>query len=228
MNAEEAKRLLKHALPPDARKRRWQRTFTDEHRNELQPLGVTNAQTERLERILPAIAYYAAQGPSLAAARRPLVKLAADAYKAAAALRVVLEGRDEAMQESRGRLLQALEALHPERCEVDPARVSFFHRYDHREPEALRLLAALQDVEQAAQHAIGRIPKSQTRAVAHRYPVALIDAALSVDGPAFPVSESESSKFLAVATVCYAAAGHGEPLRAIRAYLQALNASPEK
>lgn len=227
MNAEQAAFLLAHALPPEARKDCWQRKFTRAHRSDLKRLGVTDTQAERLARILPAIAYYGTPGPSLAAARTPLVILAADAHKAAAALRVVLEGRDEAMQESRGRLLQAIESLHPERCEVDPARVSFFHRYDHREPEASRLLAALQDVEKAAEHALARMPKAQTRAVAHPYPVALIDAALSVDGQPFRVSASAESKFRRVAALCYVAAGHGEPLRAIRAYLRERNASPE-
>ncbi len=230
MNAEQAALLLAHALPPEARKDCWQRKFTPAHRSDLAHLGVTDTQAERLARILPAIAYYTAQGPSLAAARTPLVKLAADAHKAAAALRVVLEGRDEAMQESRGRLLQALEALHSERCKVDPARVSFFHRYDHREPEALRMLAALQDVEKAAEHALARMPKAQTRAVAHPYPVALIDAALSVDGPSVKPSESAGSPFREIAATCYSSAGvtRGEPLRALRAYLLALNGSPEK
>jgi len=218
--------LLKNALPPDARKPCWQRSFTPAHRRELKRLGVTLAQVDRLQRILPAIACYGTAGPSLAAARAPLVKLAADAHKAAAALRVVFEPRDDAMQESRGRLLQSIEAQHPERCEVDPARVSFFHSYDHREPEALRLLAALHDVEQVARLAADGMPKAQTRLVAHPYPVHLIDAALSVDGPAVPVSASPGCPFIEIATLCYAAAGFGEPLRAIRACLR--NTSPQK
>ena len=230
MNAEEATHLLAHALPSPARAARWRRTFTVEHRSELRQLGVTDAQAERLERILPAIAYCAAQGPRLADVRAPLVQLGKDAHKAANALRTLLEARDEARQEGRMRMLETIEALHPERCEVDPARVSFFHSYDHREPEALRMLAALQDLEAVAKRAVERMPKSQTRAVAHHYPVALIDAALSVDGPAFTVSASAGSAFRDVATVCFATArqGEAEPLRAIRAYLSARNGSRKK
>jgi len=230
VNAEQAAQLLAHALPPEARKDLWQRKFTPAHRSALAQLDVTDAQAERLERILPAIAYYAARGPSLAAARTPLVKLAADAHKAAAALRALLDAPEyeEARGEARLRMLEALAELHPERCKIDPQRVSFFHRYDEREDEARRLLGALTDVEAAADHACKRMPTEQTRAVAHHYPVALIDAALSVDGPAFRVSASAGSKFRDVATLCFEATGHGEPLRAIRAYLSECNASPKK
>ncbi len=227
MNAEQAAFVLAHVWAPRRVEERWKRTFTDKHHRELKRLGLTDAQVERLERILPAIVYYTAKGPRLADARKPLVKLATDAHKAAAALRVVLEGRDDATQESRGGLLHAIEALHPDRCEVDPARVSSFHPYDHREPEAQRMLAALQDLKAVAEHAVARMPKAQTRAVAHVWPIKLIDAALTAaDGPAVPVSASIASTFREVATLCYDAAGHGEPLRAIRAYLR--NASPEK
>lgn len=224
LTVEQATYLLAHAFPPEARKDCWGRKFTPAHYSDLACLGVTDAQAERLARILPAIAYYTAQGPGLAVVRKPLAKLEADAHKAAAALRVVLEGRSDAMQESRERLLQALEALHPERCEVDTARVSFFHRYDQREPEALRLLAALQDVEKVAEHAVARMPKSQTRAVAHPYPVALIDAALRVaDGPEFKPSASVGSRFRSIAGICYEAALDGdsaEPERAIKAFIR--------
>ncbi len=229
MTVQQAQHLLAHALPPDARKDCWRRTFTDAQKRELHRLQVTPAQVERLERILPAIAYYTAQGPRLADARAPLVKLATDAHKAAAALRVLLDASDEAMQESRLRLLEAIEARHPERCQADPARVSFFHRYDRREPEALRLLATLQDVEQAASHAVEHMPRQQTRRVSPPYPVQLIDAALSADGPAVPVSACAGSPFLEVAVLAYDAAGAGDPLRAVRQYLtESNNTSPEK
>lgn len=229
MTPEQAAFLLSHALPPDARKPKWQRAFAGSHRRELTGLDVSTAQVERLERILPAIACYAATGPRLADARAPLVKVGADADKAAKSLRVMLEGAADAMQESRLRFLQAIEALHPERTMVDPQRAGrTFHTYDHREPEALRLLAALQDVVRAAQHAVERMPAEQTRKVAHHYPVALIEAALSLDGPQFNVSASPASRFFDVVTACYGAAGQGEPLRAVRAYLQHRNSSPEK
>ncbi len=227
MTVQQAQHLLAHALPPDARTDCWRRTFTDAQKRELHRLH-TPAQTERLERILPAIAYYTAQGPRLADARAPLVKLATDAHKAAAALRVLLDASDEAMQESRLRLLESIDAQHPERCPVDPARVSFFHRYDRREPEALRLLATLQDVELAASHAVECMPKEQTRAVAHTFPVELIHAALSVDGPAVHVSASPACPFIEIATLCYDAAGTGDPVRAIRAHLRQMQRQPKK
>ena len=232
LTVEQAEHLLKHALPPDARKAIWRRTFSADSCRELERLGVTTGQRERLERMLPAVAYYAAPGPRLADARAPLRKLAADAHKAAAALRVVLERRDDAaVVESRRRLLQAIEGRHPERCRLDPARVSTWEPYDHRKPEALRMLAALQDVEDAARHALAAMPKSQTRAAAHPYPVALIDAALvAAGGKVFPPSASPAAPFLGVAAACYAAAGAptAEPLRPVRAFLSERNGSLKK
>lgn len=226
---EQAARLLAHALPPSARHPRFARTFTKAQRGDLARLGCTDAQVERLARILPAIARYDAQGPSLAAARAPLRKLAAEAHKAAAALRVVLDAHDEATQESRTRLLQALAALQPARCEADPERTSLRKRHDGREVEARRLLAAVQDVEQAAQHAIECMPTAQSRAVAHPFPVGLIAAALDVDGPQVPCSASAGSPFRRIASVCYQAAGVArEPVRAIREHLKACNGRPEK
>jgi nucleotide-binding universal stress UspA family protein len=231
MNSEQAEFMLAHALPPAARITRWRRNFTLPQRRELHRLGVTTDQTERLQRILPAIAYYAAQGPKLADVRAPLKQVRKDAHAAAQALRTLLEGRDEARQEGRMRILQAIEVLHPERCEVDSARVSFFALYDHREPEALRILEALQALEAVAKHAVARIPKSQTRPVAHPYPVGLIEAALMVPGaPAFRVSASPGTPFRDVVAACYAAASaaNTDPLRAIRAYLSECNARSKK
>jgi len=229
---ERAEFQLAHALPPAARSPRWHRSFNALQRRELARLGVTTDQKSRLERILPAIAYYTAQGPRLADARKPLAQLAKDARRAGSALRTLLEAHDdEARQESRQRMLEAIENLHPERCEVDPQRVSFFNRYDHREPEALRMLAALQDLETAANHAVARMPEAQTREVAHPYPVGLIEAALvAADGPQFKVSASPGTPFIDVVQACYAAAraANPGPLRAIRAYLRERNASPEK
>jgi hypothetical protein len=228
---ERAEFQLAHALPPAARSPCWHRSFDAPQHSELARLGVTTDQKSRLERILPAIAYYTAQGPKLADVRKPLAQLAKDARKAGSALRTLLEAHDEARQEGRLRLLQAIEKLHPERCEVDPGRVSFFNRYDHREPEALRMLAALQDLETVANHAVARMPGAQTRAVAHPYPVGLIDAALvASDGPEFRVSASPGKPFFDVVAACYAAAraANPEPLLAIRAYLRERNASAQK
>lgn len=231
MKSEQAEFLLAHALPPAARTARWRRSFTALLRSDLARLGVTTDQQQRLERILPAIAYYAARGPTLTNVRAPLEQVAKGAHRVAQALRTLLEARDEAGQESRMRMLEAIEALHPERCELDPARVSFYERYDHREPEALRMLAALQDLEEAAKHAVARMPESQTHPVAHAYPVRLIDAALVVEGaPIFRVTASDETPFRNVVTACYIAAGaaNTDPLRAIRAYLSERNARPEK
>ncbi|QEE25709.1 hypothetical protein CS053_15255 [Rhodanobacter glycinis] len=232
MNSESAESLLAHALPPAARHDRFRRSFDAHHRKELVRFGVTPAQTERLERILPAIAYYTTQGPRLADVNVLLERLAKDAHKASTALRTLLDApeHEQAHDESRLRLFEALLELHPERCEIDPQRVSFFHRYDPREDEARRLLSALADVESAASRACERSSTAeQTRAKSHDYPVGLIDAALSVDGPQVPPSESVGSAFFEIAGICYAAArgASTEPLRAIRAYLSTLNSRPE-
>lgn len=229
--------LLAHALPPAARTAQWHRSFAKPQQREFERLGVTPDQVRRLERILPGIAYYVAQGPALAKVRAPLVKLAKDAHKVASALRTLLEAHDElyeireTKEESRLRLLQAIEARHPERCEVDPKRVSFFEKYDHREPEALRMLAVLDDLEKAAKHAVERMPKEQTHKAAHAYPVRLIVAALEAGGEAaFLISASPGTPFLDVVAACYAAAcpTSANPLRAVRAYLHNRNASLKK
>lgn len=232
MNSESAEFLLAHALSPAARHDRFRRSFDASHRKELVRFGVTPAQMERLERILPAIAYYTAQGPRLADVNVLLGRLAKDAHKASTALRTLLDApeHEQARDEARDLLLDALAEIHPERCEIDPQRVSFFHRYDPRKEEARRLLGALADVESAANRACERSSTAeQTRAKSHAYPVELIDAALSVDGPQVPPSESVGSAFFEIAGICYAVARGTsiEPLRAIRAYLSALNSRPE-
>ena len=233
MNAEEAAFLLANALPPSARHPRFRRGFNEAQRNELARLGCTPQQAERLQRILPAIAYYSEAGPALADVRATLAQLGKDAHKATSTLRSLLDAPEHelARDEARLRLLEALAAMHPDRCEVNPQRVSTFHRYDSRLDEARRLLAALADVAAAADHARERMRGApQTRAVAHRYPAALIDAALSVDGPQVAPSASAGSPFREIAAVCYAAAGatNADPVRAIRDYLRACNSSPEK
>lgn len=231
MNSESAEFLLAHALPPAARHDRFRRSFDAHHRRELVRFGVTPAQRERLERILPAIAYYADQGPGLGDVKKLLERLAKDAHAACTALRTLLDApeHEQAHDEARLRLFEALSELHPGRCEIDPQRVSFFHRYDPREDEARRLLGALADVESAASRARERSPTEQTRARSHAYPVELIDAALSLDGPQVPPSESVGSPFFEIAGICYAVArGSGPaPARAIRTYLQALNSRSE-
>jgi hypothetical protein len=230
MNSEEAELLLARALPPPARTGRWRRSFTAHQRRELARLDVTTEQEGRLQRILPAIAFFTTQGPKLADVRAHLMQVRKDAHAAAQALRTLLEGRDDTREEGRIRIFQAIEALHPERCEVDPTQVSVWARYNHREPEAWRMLEALQALEAVAKNAVARMPKSQTRPIAHPYPVSLIKAAMTVpDAPAFRVSASPGTPFRDVVATCYAAAGaaNTDPLRAIRAYLREHNASPK-
>lgn len=226
MDAEKARHLLAHALPPDARQERFKRSFDKRAHSALQNCGCNDARIERLQRILPAIAYYHEAGPRLADVREQLADVAARTHAAASSLRALLDvpKHEEASDEARGWLLQALAERHPERCERDPQRVSFHQRHDPREDEARRLLAAIDDVATAAQHAGKRMSKApQTRAVAHGYPVELIDAALSVDGLTVPVSATKGSMFLRIAGVCYRAAlgSNATPLRAIRSYLAA-------
>ena len=219
MHAKAAKHLLAHALPPAARHARFKRTFDLRARSALLNCGCTDVQIERLERILPAIAYYTEAGPKLADVRALLANLAAQAHAADSALRTLLDAPEHegARGEARLRLLEALAKLYPERFEIE--RWSVFSPED----EARRLLAAIADVASAAEHARERMPAAQTRAVAHAYPVALIDAALSLDGPQVKPSASAGSKFRRIASVCYRAGlgGNVTPLRAIREYLAA-------
>lgn len=82
-----------------------------------------------------------------------------------------------------------------------------------------------------AKLAAGKVRKApQTRTVAHTYPVRLIEAALNLHGDVVAPSESEGSPFRVIVEYCYTAANvpNSDPLRAIRAFLQELNASPEK
>ncbi len=225
MDTEKAGHLLAYALPPAARHARFRRTFDKRARSALLNCGCNDAQIERLQRILPAIAYYSEAGPRLADVRAMLAGVAAQAHAAARGLRAIMDApeHEEARGEARLRLLEGLAKLYPDRCQIDPRRASFFHRYDEREAEARRLLAAIDDVVAAADHARERMPKAQTRAVAHPYPVALIDAAVNLDGPQVRPSASAASKFRRIADICYTAAlgSTTTPLRAIREHLAA-------
>ena len=224
MDAEKAGHLLAH-LPRGAAQARFKRSFDLRARSALLNCGCTDAQIERLERILPGIAYYTEAGPRLVDVRALLANLAAQAHAADSALRMLLDAPEQegARGEARLRLLEGLAKLYPDRCQIDPRRASFFHRYDEREAEARRLLAAIDDVVAAADHARERMPKAQTRAVAHPYPVALIDAAVNLDGPQVRPSASAASKFRRIADICYTAAlgSTTTPLRAIREHLAA-------
>ena len=222
--------LLDHALPPPARDPRYERSFSDTYRNDLHKLwGCTDKQIDRLQRILPAIAYYDEQGPALADVRKLLVQIAKYTDRVAGDMSALLKAPEEAPEydrtrdEARMRLLQAISKLYPERCEVDPSRVSRWQSYDPCMEEAQRLLTTLQDVAKAAKHAHTQC-KQQTRVVAHTYPITLINAALNVDGPPI-IRVSESGPFFEIAYICYQAVGvQGEPRVAIRKYLHLLNA----
>jgi len=216
--------LLQHALPPGARTLRFARAFSRDSRVDLGRLGVTDAQVTRLERILPAIAHYTQQGPTLAAARRPLTQLADAISTAESRMRSVLAAPpdDEARTESRGRFLESVETIFPNRC---PLISPTFHepRPEDGLPEAQRLASALQDIGRAVDEALKSMPRKQTRPVAHGYPISLIHAALNVDGThVFNPSASANSPFRNVVGICYEAAGvaNADPLRAIRAFVQ--------
>ena len=231
MNAEQAAHLLAHALTEAAKHPRFRRDFTPAQRKELARLGCTPQQVERLQRILPAIAYYAEAGPKLADVRALLANLAAQAHAAESALRTLLDApeHEEARWEARDRLLEALAERHPERCQRDPQRVSFssperYSAHPERMSEARRLVAAIDDVAHAADHARERMRGApQTRMQAYPYAVALLDAALSLDGATVTPSESAASAFREIVGICCRAARvkTDDPLRAIRTYLKA-------
>ncbi len=211
MNAEQARHLLAQAMLPDGQHARFRRDFTEAQRKELVRLGRTPQQFERLQRILPGIAYYCEAAPRMADVREHLADAAAKAHEAASSLRALLDAPEceLARGEARECLLLALAGQRS-------------IRYHEREGEARRLLAAIDDVASAADHARKRMPKAQTRQVAPWYPLALIDAALSVDGPTVPPSASEALPFREIVGVCYDAARveNPDPLRAIRNYLK--------
>ena len=233
MDTEKAGHLLAHALTAAAQHARFRRTFDKRARSALLNCGCNDAQIERLQRILAAIAYYSEAGPRLADVRAMLAGVAAQAHAAAGGLRAIMDApeHEEARDEARLRMLEALLELHPERCERDAAKAATIGfgdnprtRYDPRLDEARRLLAAIADVARAADHAReGMRGAPQTRKRTEWYPVALIDAGLSVAGPTVPLSATKDSQFLRIAQVCYAAAlgSKSKPLRAIRAYLAA-------
>lgn len=212
MNAEAAGHLLAHALPPAARHDRFRRNFDRHARGALLDSGCNDAQVERLQRILAAVAYYTTPGPRMAEVRAGLATVEKQAQATASSLRALLDApeHDEAQHEARGWLLHALAVQHAS---------SILH-YAEGEEVGRRLLAAIDEVTAAAEFARERMPKQQTRACAHWYPVALIDAALSVDGPPVTPSASPGSPFHKIACTCYAAAGmpNDDPLRAIRVY----------
>ena len=87
------------------------------------------------------------------------------------------------------------------------------------------------ELEAVAKRALTGIPSSATKARAHPYPIACIDAALESgkNETAVNPSASSTSPFREITRICYEAAGVAisDPETAIRAYLKALKASGE-
>ena len=223
-------------IPPGARGQSFARAFSKVQRQELKGLGVTNDQLVRLEAALRVIAYYSVPAPSLAEVREPLDELIDRARAAASSLESLLRAPEQeaARAEAKGRFLQSVYALHPDRCFPDGQSVDFFARRDGREQEAVRLLGKLREVEEVAAHARKQMPATASRSVAHWYPIAYIHEALrhgwvkstlSRREP-IPASASVTSPFRRIAGICYAAAKapNHDPERAIRAYLKTLDA----
>lgn len=224
MDAEAARYLLRHVLPSGAWADRFKRTFRKQDRSALLNAGCCDAQIERLERILPAIAAYTEAAPRLADVRALLANLHETIGAAAAQLCAILDAPDGgAGEEARGLLLDSCRRLYPARCVPDSQHAAFFEK----RPPPRGLLSVLLEVQTVAEDARRNVQKGQTRTTVSLRPVMLIDAALSVDGPQF--TPSERGPFARITSRCYLAAGlTGKPLRAIRAYLQARNTSPEK
>lgn len=231
MDAERAAFDLKHALPGAATQPRFRRTFATRYRSALLNAGCSDAQIDRLEcTALTGITYYAEPVPRLRDVRTLLADLSKTMTVAADTLRHLLDAPPGgAGEEAHGRLLDSILRLYPDRCTLKPEHATGFFekRIDEREIEVRRLLSVMVEVQTIVRDARQHVPKGQTRAQAHWRPVSLIDVCLSLDGPQF--TPSESGPFARIVNTCYRAAGIStEPLRAIRAYLRRLNASPEK
>ena len=199
-------------------------------------MGVTSDQLKRLEVALRVIAHYSVPAPALADVRAPLDDLVEKARATASSLESILKApvQEGARMEAKGRLLQSIFMLHPDRCISDGRGTDFFERTDDREDEAIRLLHKLRELEEVAKHARKHMPATASRSVAHWYPIAYIHEALrhgwvkstlSRREP-IPASASSTSPFRRIAGICYAAAKapNHDPERAIRAYLKYLDA----
>ncbi len=235
MDRETAEHVLKHAKlacpSPEYRKPQ----FDKRDRADLLNAGCSDAQIGRLQRVLPGIAHSKAPQVPLADVRAVLSAAQAALDRATRSVLSILDApdHDEAPDEARVFLLTSTGKLFPERCKLDPQRVSFFEpkaqRYDERADELRRLLSAVADLRAVAALSLDRLAHApQSRPVSPGYPIALIMAALSVDGPSFIVSERRGTSFERVAARCYAAAGAGSPTRAIRAWLAASTPGHEK
>lgn len=227
-------------ISKEARASHFARAFSKAQRQELQSLGVTGDQLKRLEVALRVIACYSVPAPAIADVRAPLDDLIEKARAAASSLESVLKApvQEGARVEAKGRLLQSIFMLHPDRCISDGQVTDFFERRDDREAEAMRLLGKLREVEEVAKHARKYMPANASRSIAHPYPIAYIHEALrygwersTLDrNEPIPVSVSSTSPFRRIVGICYAAAKapNHDPERAIRAYLKTLDASPGK
>lgn len=228
------------SIPPGARDSHFARAFSKAQRTELKRLGVNGDQQKRLEVALRVIAYYSVPAPALADVRAPLDDLIEKARAASSSLESILKApaQEGARVEARGRLLQSIFSLYPDRCTSNGQVTDFFERPDDREAEATRLLGKLREVEEVAKHARKHMPANASRSIAHPYPIAYIHEALrygwwrsTLDrNEPIPVSVSSTSPFRRIVGVCYAAAKapNHDPERAIRAYLKTLDASQDK
>ncbi len=233
MDSETAEYVLKHALPPGARAERWRRTFNVRDRSDLLNAGCDDAQIERLQRILPAIAYYNDTGAKLGDVRAVLAAAQKALDRATRSVLSILDApaHDQARDEARAWLLTSTLKLFADRCQPDAQRASFFERHDERADELRRLLAAVADLQAVAKQSLDRLAKApQSRPVSPAYPITLIVAALSVDGPSFRASERKGTRFERIAARCYkvADADSDSPTRAIRAWLATSTAAPAK
>lgn len=237
--------VLQLKLPSSPRGDQHAIDFLAEHTRELQQLGVDLPQLARLRRALRVIHLYTLPGPKVADVRAPLRRLKkhADAVTREIGALVNAPDNDEARQEARQRLLEALCRF---RAVPSSGRSSFHAPYDDRVDALLALAAELQDTVTLALNGL----QGQTRTLALPYPVAYIHRALAFDfmlerqsefpawdGYPFKPSTTAECAFANVVRVCYEAA-HGcktnaphafttEPERAIRAFVKAWTADAE-
>jgi hypothetical protein len=227
-----------HWLPPVARKDAYKPSFDKNARNELRRLGVTQEQLLRLEPGLRIIKVYTDPIATLAEVRRPLGDLSKSVQRTAQLLDSILTAprHDKARTEAVGRLQNALFEVNPDRFIPRPSNPIL--PSEPLDDIFGGIRAALIELRQSADMATEQIPRSQSRSVAHSYPIRYIDTALlqgsiathkasglsPKDWPEylFNPSASDASNFRQIVSICYEAAGaaNADPLRAIRNYLR--------
>ena len=209
-------------LPPSARTEDMRVNFNAVQRQLLARLGVDAEQLKRLEPALSIIKLYTAAPAALNDVRKNLSALLSAVSKSSSLLNSLLQvpPYEEARCEARDRLVSAWFRISPNIATTEKPLAAEYEQ-----------LARLREI---AEHALREIPRSQSRRMSPIYPIEYIDTALLCGFrtthreakrmppyPFFPAA-SESSKFRAVADVCYEAAGapSGNPERAIKAYIR--------